>query len=214
MGLTKPDPISFYKDSCRTGIFAIKIFLQSIDRSRERETFQPSDFGRCFEPSKTPKSADLLPPLADAVPSRSSNRTHTDLSIPRTKPIFPFLIDMIFWTLTQIFLAVDSIFFGSVRLGFSFSSNFVVWLLQFLLFLGGWFHLMIWEFEWIRSGFSSRMASPNMEAFDAYFQMADLDKDGRISGAEAVAFFQGSNLPKQILAQVFLSMPCLLKLSS
>lgn len=40
------------------------------------------------------------------------------------------------------------------------------------------------------------------EVFDAYFRRADLDKDGRISGAEAVAFFQGSNLPKQVLAQV------------
>lgn len=44
--------------------------------------------------------------------------------------------------------------------------------------------------------------APSMEAFDAYFGRADLDKDGRISGAEAVAFFQGSNLPKQVLAQV------------
>ncbi|KAL6011964.1 hypothetical protein ACLOJK_002431 [Asimina triloba] len=42
----------------------------------------------------------------------------------------------------------------------------------------------------------------NMEVFDSYFRRADLDRDGRISGAEAVAFFQGSNLPKQILAQI------------
>ncbi|XP_020112459.1 epidermal growth factor receptor substrate 15-like isoform X1 [Ananas comosus] len=41
------------------------------------------------------------------------------------------------------------------------------------------------------------------EAFDAYFKMADLDRDGRISGAEAVAFFKGSNLPQQILAQIW-----------
>ena len=41
-----------------------------------------------------------------------------------------------------------------------------------------------------------------MELFDAYFRRADLDGDGRISGAEAVAFFQGSNLPKHVLAQV------------
>uniref|UniRef100_A0A1D1XL63 Putative calcium-binding protein C800.10c n=1 Tax=Anthurium amnicola TaxID=1678845 RepID=A0A1D1XL63_9ARAE len=46
--------------------------------------------------------------------------------------------------------------------------------------------------------------APNMEAFDAYFRRADLDMDGRISGAEAVAFFQGSNLPKQILAQIWM----------
>ncbi|KAG1359502.1 putative epidermal growth factor receptor substrate 15-like 1 [Cocos nucifera] len=50
------------------------------------------------------------------------------------------------------------------------------------------------------------MAAPasqasSMEAFDAYFRRADLDKDGRVSGAEAVAFFQGSNLPKHVLAQ-------------
>ena len=41
-----------------------------------------------------------------------------------------------------------------------------------------------------------------MDQFEAYFRRADLDGDGRISGAEAVSFFQGSNLPKQVLAQV------------
>ena len=41
-----------------------------------------------------------------------------------------------------------------------------------------------------------------METFEAYFRCADLDSDGRISGAEAVNFFQGSNLPKHVLAQV------------
>lgn len=44
----------------------------------------------------------------------------------------------------------------------------------------------------------------NIDQFDAYFRKADLDGDGQISGAEAVAFFQGSNLPKQVLAQVFI----------
>lgn len=44
---------------------------------------------------------------------------------------------------------------------------------------------------------------PNMDQFEAYFRRADLDQDGRISGAEAVGFFQGSNLPKQVLAQVY-----------
>lgn len=48
------------------------------------------------------------------------------------------------------------------------------------------------------------MAVPNMDLFENYFRRADLDGDGRISGAEAVAFFQGSNLSKQVLAQVFL----------
>lgn len=42
----------------------------------------------------------------------------------------------------------------------------------------------------------------NMDQFEAYFRRADVDQDGRISGAEAVAFFQGSNLPKPVLAQV------------
>jgi len=41
-----------------------------------------------------------------------------------------------------------------------------------------------------------------MDLFDAYFKRADLDHDGRISGAEAVAFLQGSNLPRHVLAQV------------
>ncbi|KAI0530488.1 hypothetical protein KFK09_000032 [Dendrobium nobile] len=44
---------------------------------------------------------------------------------------------------------------------------------------------------------------PNADVFDAYFRRADLDQDGRISGAEAVAFFQGSNLPKETLALVW-----------
>ncbi|XWS33965.1 hypothetical protein CRYUN_Cryun22dG0127800 [Craigia yunnanensis] len=44
----------------------------------------------------------------------------------------------------------------------------------------------------------------NTDMFDAYFRKADLDGDGRISGAEAVAFFQGSNLPKHVLAQVWM----------
>uniref|UniRef100_A0A0C9QU05 TSA: Wollemia nobilis Ref_Wollemi_Transcript_9796_3856 transcribed RNA sequence n=1 Tax=Wollemia nobilis TaxID=56998 RepID=A0A0C9QU05_9CONI len=44
----------------------------------------------------------------------------------------------------------------------------------------------------------------NMDLFDAYFRRADLDHDGRISGAEAVGFFQGANLPKQVLAQIWM----------
>ncbi|KAL0352519.1 UNVERIFIED_CONTAM: EH domain-containing protein 2 [Sesamum calycinum] len=43
----------------------------------------------------------------------------------------------------------------------------------------------------------------NMEKFEEYFQRADLDRDGRISGAEAVSFLQGSNLPRQVLAQIW-----------
>lgn len=42
----------------------------------------------------------------------------------------------------------------------------------------------------------------NAAQFESYFQRADLDRDGKITGAEAVAFFKGSNLPQQVLAQV------------
>ncbi|KAF4374482.1 hypothetical protein F8388_016033 [Cannabis sativa] len=42
----------------------------------------------------------------------------------------------------------------------------------------------------------------NVDLFDAYFRRADLDCDGRIRGQEAVPFFQGSGLPKQVLAQL------------
>ncbi|KAL4301668.1 hypothetical protein GQ457_10G015550 [Hibiscus cannabinus] len=45
-------------------------------------------------------------------------------------------------------------------------------------------------------------AQSQTDLFDAYFRKADLDGDGQISGAEAVAFFQGSILPNQVLAQV------------
>ncbi|KAL3830522.1 hypothetical protein ACJIZ3_019324 [Penstemon smallii] len=44
----------------------------------------------------------------------------------------------------------------------------------------------------------------NMEQFEVFFQKADLDRDGRISGAEAVGFFQGANLTKQVLAQIWM----------
>ncbi|CAH8306058.1 unnamed protein product [Eruca vesicaria subsp. sativa] len=51
------------------------------------------------------------------------------------------------------------------------------------------------------------MAAPrptgNQDLFDTYFRRADLDGDGRISGAEAVAFFQRSGLHKNVLAQVW-----------
>ncbi|XP_050145707.1 uncharacterized protein LOC126621319 [Malus sylvestris] len=48
---------------------------------------------------------------------------------------------------------------------------------------------------------SAQKQSANVDLFDAYFRRADLDPDGRISGNEAVAFFQGSGLPKLVLAQ-------------
>ncbi|WOL09753.1 actin cytoskeleton-regulatory complex protein PAN1-like isoform X2 [Canna indica] len=43
-----------------------------------------------------------------------------------------------------------------------------------------------------------------MDVFEDCFKRADLDRDGKISGPEAVAFFQGSNLPKNVLAQVWM----------
>ncbi|KAH7365120.1 hypothetical protein KP509_18G009900 [Ceratopteris richardii] len=45
------------------------------------------------------------------------------------------------------------------------------------------------------------MAAPDL--FDAYFRRADVDCDGRISGQEAVAFFQGANLQREVLAKVW-----------
>lgn len=46
--------------------------------------------------------------------------------------------------------------------------------------------------------------APNVDLFDAYFRRADLDRDGRISGSEAVTFLQATNLPREVLAQVCL----------
>ncbi|CAN6544890.1 unnamed protein product [Malus baccata var. baccata] len=49
---------------------------------------------------------------------------------------------------------------------------------------------------------STQNQSAHVDLFDAYFRRADLDRDGRISGNEAIAFFQGSGLPKQVLALI------------
>ncbi|KAL3701908.1 hypothetical protein R1sor_019930 [Riccia sorocarpa] len=43
----------------------------------------------------------------------------------------------------------------------------------------------------------------NLQAFEDYFRRADLDKDGKVSGAEAVSFFQGANLPQPVLAKIW-----------
>ncbi|KAI5066215.1 hypothetical protein GOP47_0018839 [Adiantum capillus-veneris] len=45
------------------------------------------------------------------------------------------------------------------------------------------------------------MSSPDL--FDVYFQRADTDRDGRISGQEAVSFFQGTNLNRDVLARIW-----------
>ncbi|CAK8571317.1 unnamed protein product [Lathyrus sativus] len=45
--------------------------------------------------------------------------------------------------------------------------------------------------------------TPNFDLFDVYFRRANLDRDGRISGAKVVSFFQTSGLPKNVLAQIW-----------
>lgn len=49
---------------------------------------------------------------------------------------------------------------------------------------------------------SAQNQPANVDLFDLYFRRADLDRDGRISGLEAVTFFQASGLPKPVLAKV------------
>ncbi|KAJ0703618.1 putative EH domain, EF-hand domain, EF-hand domain pair, EF-Hand 1, calcium-binding protein [Helianthus annuus] len=45
--------------------------------------------------------------------------------------------------------------------------------------------------------------TPNIDKFELYFNRADLDHDGRISGVEAVTFFKASGLPTPVLAQIW-----------
>ncbi|KAM0047831.1 putative EF-hand domain-containing protein [Helianthus debilis subsp. tardiflorus] len=45
----------------------------------------------------------------------------------------------------------------------------------------------------------------NTDKFELYFKRADVDQDGRVSGSEAVLFFQASGLHKSGLAQVYAS---------
>lgn len=40
------------------------------------------------------------------------------------------------------------------------------------------------------------------DLFDSWFRLADKDRDNRISGAEAVEFFQRANLPQETLFKV------------
>ncbi|KAM1483364.1 hypothetical protein ACFXTO_035558 [Malus domestica] len=46
--------------------------------------------------------------------------------------------------------------------------------------------------------------SANVDLFDAYLRRADFDRDGRISGNEAVAFFQGSGHPNRFLRRTLI----------
>ncbi len=45
----------------------------------------------------------------------------------------------------------------------------------------------------------------DIDLFDNWFRVADKDKDGAVSGAEAVEFFQRSKLPQATLFQVRLA---------
>nr|XP_028958180.1 uncharacterized protein LOC103419956 isoform X4 [Malus domestica] len=54
---------------------------------------------------------------------------------------------------------------------------------------------------------STQNQSAHVDLFDAYFRRADLDRDGRISGNEAVAFFQGSGHPNRSFAQQLMPGP-------
>ncbi|KAL1532625.1 epidermal growth factor receptor substrate 15-like 1 [Salvia divinorum] len=58
------------------------------------------------------------------------------------------------------------------------------------------------------------MAGVGIEKFEEYFQKTDADCDGQINGAEAVTFLQGSNLLRQVLAQIWMhaDQNCTLKL--
>lgn len=42
----------------------------------------------------------------------------------------------------------------------------------------------------------------DIDLFDNWFRVADKDRDGKVSGGEAVEFFQRSKLPQAVLFQV------------
>jgi hypothetical protein len=46
------------------------------------------------------------------------------------------------------------------------------------------------------------MGTENLSLFDKWFKIADEDGDGKVSGGEAVKFFQRSGLPQPCLAEV------------
>ncbi len=47
------------------------------------------------------------------------------------------------------------------------------------------------------------MTSANAVHYDRWFQTADSDRDGRVTGGDAVAFFGRSGLPRETLATVW-----------
>eukprot|EP00879_Flechtneria_rotunda_P004857 GHRR01005131.1.p1 GENE.GHRR01005131.1~~GHRR01005131.1.p1 ORF type:complete len:106 (+),score=25.50 GHRR01005131.1:379-696(+) len=46
-------------------------------------------------------------------------------------------------------------------------------------------------------------AIANAATYDKWFKVADGDQDGRVTGGDAVTFFQRSGLPKEVLAKVW-----------
>eukprot|EP00878_Enallax_costatus_P010310 GHUV01010760.1.p1 GENE.GHUV01010760.1~~GHUV01010760.1.p1 ORF type:complete len:203 (+),score=19.42 GHUV01010760.1:417-1025(+) len=46
-------------------------------------------------------------------------------------------------------------------------------------------------------------AIANASTYDRWFKIADGDQDGRVTGQDAVTFFQRSQLPKEVLAKVW-----------
>lgn len=46
------------------------------------------------------------------------------------------------------------------------------------------------------------MSNDTSDLFDQWFRIADADRDGRVSGPEAVTFFQRSRLPQETLFKV------------
>ena len=41
-----------------------------------------------------------------------------------------------------------------------------------------------------------------IDLFDAWYRIADVDRDGKVGGGEAVPFLQRSGLPKDVLFKV------------
>lgn len=57
------------------------------------------------------------------------------------------------------------------------------------------------------------MSVDTSDLFDQWFRIADTDRDGRISGQEAVVFFQRSRLPQDTLFKVVRGLEAAARLS-